>query len=94
MIEDIRETTNGVNEISRNADACVSAKDDVVDVINSLSGISEENAASSQETGASMQELTATVDTLSQSASSLKDVSAVLLGEMNFFNEDSGSVGD
>ena len=94
MIEDIRETTNGVNEISKNADACVSAKDDVVDVINSLSGISEENAASSQETGASMQELTATVDTLSQSASSLKDVSAVLLDEMNFFNEDSGSIGD
>ena len=94
MIEDIRDTANGVSEISRNADACVSAKDDVVDVINSLSGISEENAASSQETGASMQELTATVDTLSQSASSLKDVSAVLLDEMNFFNEDSGSVGD
>ncbi|MCR5179037.1 MAG: methyl-accepting chemotaxis protein [Lachnospiraceae bacterium] len=87
MIDDITETSSGVEEISRNAEACVSAKDDVVDVINSLSGISEENAASSQETGASMQELTATVETLSQSASSLKDVSSVLLGEMDFFSE-------
>ena len=85
MIEDIRVTSNGVSAISGNADACVGAKDEVVDVIASLSGISEENAASSQETGASMQELSATVATLSESARSLKDVSSTLLEEMSFF---------
>lgn len=87
MIEDIDETTRGVKEIAVNASDCASAKDEIVDVISSLSGISEENAASTQETGASMQELSATVSTLSSSAGSLKDVSATLLDEMEFFKK-------
>lgn len=85
MIEDIEETSAGVTTITENAKACVTAKDDIADIISSLSGISEQNAASTEETGASTQELSATVDTLSQSAGSLKEVSAALLDEMSFF---------
>ena len=85
MIEDIEETSAGVNTITENAKACVSAKDDIADIISSLSGISEQNAASTEETGASTQELSATVETLSESAGSLKEVSAALLSEMSFF---------
>ena len=88
MIGDINETVNGVSAISANADACVSAKDIVVDAMASLSSISEENAASSEETGASMEELAATVSTLTHNADSLKQVSEELTKEMSFFKLD------
>ena len=85
MIDDIAVTSEGVNRIASNADACVAAKDVVVEVMSSLSAISEENAASSQETGASMEELSATVSSLSDSAQSLRDVSTTLSDETGFF---------
>ena len=88
MIGDINETVNGVTAISANADACVNAKDIVVDAMASLSSISEENAASSEETGASMEELAATVSTLTHNADSLKQVSEELTKEMSFFKLD------
>ena len=88
MLEDIETTASGVHKISVNADACVNAKDAVVEVMASLSAISEENAASSQETGASMQELSATVSTLSSSATSLHDISTTLSDETGYFKED------
>ena len=86
MIEDIQETTREVGEISKNADACVDAKNVVMEAMTSLSAISEENAASTQETGASMEELSSTVVKLSQSAQSLTDVSANLSEEISFFS--------
>ena len=86
MIEDIQETTREVGEIAKNADACVDAKNVVMEAMTSLSAISEENAASSQETGASMDELSSTVVKLSQSAQSLNDVSANLSEEISFFS--------
>ena len=86
MIEDIQETTREVDEIAKNADACVDAKNVVMEAMTSLSAISEENAASSQETGASMDELSSTVVKLSQSAQSLNDVSANLSEEISFFS--------
>ncbi len=85
MINDIKETSEGVKEIMSNAEDCTTAKVEVIDIIASLSGISEENAASTEETGASMEELTATVNTLSENAKSLKDVSNALLDEISFF---------
>ena len=85
MIEDINKTVTGVDTISANAEACVSAKNIVVDAMTSLSSISEENTASSQETGAAMQELSATVTTLSSSAESMNGISDGLAKEMSFF---------
>ena len=85
MIEDIDHTVAGVSAIADNADACVTAKDTVMDAMSSLSSISEENAASSEETGAAMEELAATVSTLTGNADSLKKVSEELSKEMSFF---------
>ena len=86
MIEDIRVTADGVDKIAANADACVDAKNVVVEAMSSLSAISEENAASSQETGNSMEELSVTVTDLSESAHSLRNVSDILSNEMEFFS--------
>ncbi len=85
MIKDIEETAKEVVEITNNADACAKAKDLVIDAMNSLSAISEENAASSEATGVSMDELSGAVTTLSQSAQSLRGVSAKLSEEIGFF---------
>ncbi len=85
LIEGIETTVGGVSSISRNAQDCVNSKSVVVDAMDSLSAISEENAAASQETSASMQELNATVTTLAGSADSLNDVAQRLKAEMDFF---------
>ena len=85
MIGDIEETVKGVRVIADNAENCVAAKDKVVDVMGSLSAISEENAAACEETGASMEELSATVTTLAGSARSMHDVSNNLNDEVGFF---------
>ena len=85
MIGDIEETVKGVRIIADNAENCVTAKDQVVDAMGSLSAISEENAAACEETGASMEELSATVTTLAGSARSMHDVSTNLNDEVGFF---------
>ena len=85
MIEDISNTVVSVKSIETDAGTCVSAKNVVADAMDSLSAISQENAASSEETGASMEELSATVTTLAASAKSLKDISEKLSQDMAFF---------
>ena len=64
--------------ISSQADECNSERGKVVDVIQNLSAVSEENAASTQETTASMQELNATINLLAEAAGELKSMAQVL----------------
>lgn len=85
LISRINTTIDGVNSISEDANACNSAKDVVVDAMNSLSAISEENAAATQQTSASMQELNQTVTALSASASELRALAESLTEDMSFF---------
>lgn len=75
----------GTNVIRDNASSCDSARAQVVDVISNLSAISEQNAASAQETTASMEELNATITMLAEAAGNLKNLSAELNEDMNFF---------
>ncbi len=88
LIAQIGETISGIQSITQSADACNDSKLVVVDAMDSLSAISEQNAASTEETSASMQELSATVATLSSAADMLKDVSNDLLTQVEFFKEE------
>ena len=88
LISQIGETITGIQSITQSADACNDSKLVVVDAMDSLSAISEQNAASTEETSASMQELSATVATLSSAADTLKDVSNDLLTQVEFFKEE------
>ncbi len=88
LINQIGQTMQGIQSITQSADACNDSKLVVVDAMDSLSAISEENAASTEETSASMQELSATVATLSAAADDLKSVSNNLLQQVEFFKED------
>lgn len=78
-----REDTNKING---QAKQCDTARSRVVDIIQNLSAISEENAASTEETNASMQELTATINLMAQDAIKLKTLAETLEDATRFFS--------
>ncbi len=88
MLGDIQETVTSVSKITGEADVCVSSNTVVANAMQSLSAISEENAASSETTGASVEELSATVTNLADSATSLKEIAEQLNEEMKFFKSE------
>ena len=85
MIKDIDTTIKGVDKITDLATECEDAKNQVVDMISTLSTISEENAASGEEAGAATQELSSTVTSLSGEANDLRSVAEQLVAEVAFF---------
>lgn len=85
LIDGVGTTVDGVTTISGLSQESAASKTIIVDAMDSLSAISEENAASTQQTSASMQELNATVNVLSQSASDLNDLAKKLEEDLDFF---------
>ena len=90
--ECLTNVTTGINAskeeivgIRAQIDALNEERKNIVDVIQSLSAISEENAASSEETTASMEELNNTVAMVSDAAVELKKLSNTLEEAMQFF---------
>lgn len=86
------DVANGINSsredtsmIEKRTHVCDSSRKAVVDVIGSLSALSQENAASAQETTASMEELNATIHLLADAANNLKGMSDKMEEEMRFF---------
>lgn len=71
--------------IDGQATECDNDRAVVVDVISSLSAVSQENAAATEETTASMEELNATINMLAQEAKELKDIAESLEEEVAFF---------
>ena len=92
MIENIDESLTVTNKIAESVSISDHATKVFADTINSLSAISQENAASTEETRASMIELSETVNQLSEKASSLNDISKILEKEMSFFNEENEDI--
>ncbi|MCR4690599.1 MAG: cache domain-containing protein [Lachnospiraceae bacterium] len=72
-------------QINGEAKDCDRSRDGVVDIIQNLSALSEENAASTEETTASMQELNATINLLAESASKLQGLATNLENDVKFF---------
>ncbi len=90
--EKFSDVSNGIESsmkesrlIHGQAGECDSERGRVVDVIQSLSAVSEENAASTEETTASMQELNATINLLAEAAKELKEMAENLEEEVAFF---------
>ena len=72
-------------EIHEEAMSCDAARQRMVDMVQSLSAISEENAASTEETTASMEELNATMNLLAESAKQMKELAVHLEENTSFF---------
>ena len=87
LIKSIGTTVSGVGAINESAQNSEQAKGVVVDVMSSLSAISEENAASTEETSAAMEELNATVNILAQSADNLQVLADKLTADIAFFKD-------
>ena len=87
LIDAVGVTVDGINTISGISEECAAAKAEIVDAMDSLSAISEENAASTEETSASMEELNATVNELSASADNLSSIAKKLDEELEYFKE-------
>lgn len=72
-------------EINHQAEECDKDRGGLVDIIQNLSAISEENAASTEETTASMEELNATINLVAESAVKLKGLAEGLEEATRFF---------
>lgn len=72
-------------QMKEEAKRCDEARCSVVDIIQNLSALSEENAASTEQTNASMQELNSTVSKLATHAGKLQDLATHLEKETGFF---------
>lgn len=83
--EGIISSTEHTKKIHSQASDCDTARISVVDIIQDLSALSEENAASTQQTNASMQELNATISVLNTNAQDLKSLAESLEEDMKFF---------
>lgn len=83
--EGIVSSTDNTSQIHQQASDCDTSRVSVVDIIQDLSALSEENAASTEETTASMQELNATINLLSNAAKELQELAVSLESDMRFF---------
>ena len=81
----IQNTRNQSGLVDGQAKDCDVSRAGVIDIISSLSAISEQNAASTEETTASIQELTATINLVAQQALEVKGQAEVLEEAMKFF---------
>ena len=72
-------------KINDQAQQCDAARNNVVDIIQNLSAISQENAAATEETNASMQELNSTINLMAEDAAKMKALAVALDEETKFF---------
>ena len=86
VTEGVNSTRKETELIQTQTEACDAARAKIMDIIQDLSAISEENAASTQETNAAMEELNATLSLLAEAAKDLLDLSAALEKDMSFFH--------
>lgn len=85
VTEGVASTRKETEAIEKLTGDCDAARAKIMDVIQNLSAISEENAASTQETNAAMEELNATLNILADSAKDLLELSTELEEGIAFF---------
>lgn len=78
-------SNESTEQINRQASDCNDSRNSVIDIIQDLSALSQENAASTEQTTASMEELNATINLLAVSAKELQELAIALQNDMKFF---------
>ncbi len=81
----IRSSMSDIKDIEKKAEVLNHARGEIIETIQSLSAISEENAAASQETTAATEELKATIEGLAMDAETLKELAVKLEKEVSIF---------
>lgn len=83
--EGISNSNKNAQIINVQASDCDKAREVMIDIIQNLSALSQENAASTEETTASMEELTATINIVSEAAKKMQEIAQKLNEEISFF---------
>lgn len=81
----ISHSISGVGEIATKTNQLDEARTDVVDVVQNLTSIAEQNAASTEETSASVLEVSNIMMEITENANHLKEIASVLEENMNEF---------
>lgn len=79
------QSADAVGEITKKSERLNEAKGKVLDEINTLSSISEQDAASCEETNANMEEFTANMESINQQAMDTQDTSNQLKESVSYF---------
>lgn len=85
MGEKVATVSTSADNIESRVEELNRAKDTLVGIIEDLSAISEENAASTQQTNASMEELNATFTTINEAAGDLRSLAENLSEMISYF---------
>ena len=86
MQEGVDSVSINAKEISDRIENLDTAKASLVRIIDNLSAISEENAASSEETKTSMDNLNTTFETITEASETLKDLAKQLYEKISYFS--------
>ncbi|MBQ9119254.1 MAG: hypothetical protein IJY09_04235 [Lachnospiraceae bacterium] len=78
-------SVDGIARIAASAEEMQNARNSVVDVVQNLTAIAEENAASTEETSASVAEIATIVANIADNAVALKQIAATLEDDMQKF---------
>ena len=76
---------SGVGEIATRTTQLDKARGDVVDVVQNLTAIAQQNAASTEETSASVMEVSNVMQEIMENANRLKEIASILEENMNSF---------
>jgi methyl-accepting chemotaxis protein len=85
MLSLLRETEEGNKQIVELVETMNADKDNILNSIESLSSISEENAASTQETSASLMQLDTTMESVVDQAKDLQKIAEELTANVKYF---------
>jgi methyl-accepting chemotaxis protein len=83
--EGINQFVNDLNTISNKTALLDNARKDTITVVNNLSAIAEENAASTEETASSIEEVHSLIENVSNSASQLNTIASELKASISVF---------
>lgn len=81
----ISSSISGVGEIATKTTQLDKARGDVVDVVQNLTAIAQQNAASTEETSASVMEVSNVMQEIMKNANRLKEIASILEENMNSF---------
>ena len=81
----IQSSREDIEQVAVETHNCNASRVQIVDLVQNLSAVSEENAASTQETTASMEELNATINLMAQASQELLKMADHLREEVEYF---------
>lgn len=78
MEDGIKQSVDGIKMIEKEIVELTKAKENTVDVVQTVAAIAEENAASTEEASATVEQVTEAIATVAEQMSGLKDIAAIL----------------